>query len=70
MRIHLEHNGTVFEYERHPLPERRFRAICGLVAAGVYAGMVATVAALCGGCGLLAVVIATVLVVMVSKGMD
>ncbi len=53
MKIRLELGGTVFEYERHPLPEHRFRAICVLVAAGLYVGMVWTVTALCGIGGLL-----------------
>ena len=34
MRIRLEHNGTVFEFERRPLPEGRFKALCALAAAG------------------------------------
>ncbi len=38
MRIRLEHNGTIFEYERRPMPERRFKALCTLAAAWVYAG--------------------------------
>lgn len=64
MRIRLEHNGTVFEYERKPLPEGRFRVLCGLAAAGVYAGMVWAVAALCGVPGVLTVAAATVLISM------
>ena len=52
MRIRLEHNGTVFEFERRPMPEGRFKALCVLAAAGVYAGMVWAVAALCGVLGL------------------
>ena len=31
MRIYIEHNGTVFEYEHRPMPEGRFRALCALV---------------------------------------
>ena len=36
MKIRLEYHGTVFEYERRPLPDGRFRALCALAAAGVY----------------------------------
>ena len=32
MRVHLEHNGTIFDYEREPMPTNRFRAVCGLIA--------------------------------------
>ncbi len=67
MRIRLELGSTIFEYERHPLSERRFRALCALAAAGVYAGMVWAVATLCGAPGLLLVLIGTVLVALISK---
>lgn len=33
MRIHVEHDGTVFEYETKPMPEGRFRALCGVAYA-------------------------------------
>jgi hypothetical protein len=67
MRIRLEHNGTVFEYERRPMPEGRFKALCVLAAAGVYAGMVWAVAALCGGFGVLMVAVVTLFVVMIAS---
>lgn len=67
MRIRLEHNGTVFEYERRPMPEGRFKALCVLAAAGVYAGMVWAVAALCGGFGVLMVAAVTLIVVMIAS---
>ena len=31
MRVHLEHNGTIFDYEREPMPTDRFWAVCGLI---------------------------------------
>ncbi len=67
MRIRLEHNGTVFEYERRPMPEGRFKALCALAAAGVYAGMVLAVAALCGGWGVVAIMVVTLFVVMITS---
>ena len=67
MRIRLEHNGTVFEYERKPMPEGRFKALCALAAAGVYAGMVWAVAVLCGGWGVLMVAAVTLFVVMIAS---
>lgn len=67
MRIRLEYHGTVFEYERRPLPEGRFRALCALAAAGVYAGMVWAVAALCGTVGVGVVATGTLLVVMADN---
>lgn len=33
MRIHVEHAGTVFEYETKPMQESRFRALCGVAYA-------------------------------------
>ena len=41
MRIRLERSGTVFEYERPPMPEHRFKALCLLAAGGLYVGLVA-----------------------------
>lgn len=70
MRIRLEHHGTVFEFERKPMSEGRFRAICGLTAAGVYAGMVWAVASLCGFLGLLLMVFSTLFGGMIVKGLD
>lgn len=44
MRIRPEHNSTVFEYERKPMPEGRFKALCGFL--GVLLVCVVTVLAL------------------------
>lgn len=30
MKVRLEVDGKVFEYERHPMMENRFRALCRL----------------------------------------
>ncbi|MDE6456427.1 MAG: hypothetical protein K2L38_11110 [Dysosmobacter sp.] len=68
MKIRLERCGVVFEYERQPMKESRFRALCALAAAGVYAGMVAAVTALCGFLGLLVVAIFTVFLAMIAGG--
>lgn len=70
MKIRLEHNGTVFEFERRPMLAGRFKALCAVAAAGIYAGMVITVASLCGGFGLLLALAGTVLVIMVVKGLE
>ncbi len=38
MKVRLERNGIVFEYEKAPLPPERFRAVCrlaGVLIAGV-----------------------------------
>ena len=64
MRIRLERSGTVFEDERPPMPEHRFKALCLLAAGGLYVGLVAAVAALCGEFGVLMVVILTFVAVM------
>lgn len=62
MKIRMERRGVTFEYERQPMKENRFRALCLLTAAGMYAGMVAAVAALCGGWGLVIIAVATFLI--------
>lgn len=68
MRIRFERGGVVLEYERKPMKEGRFRSLCALAAAGVYAGMVAAVAALCGLQGLIAVGIGTILCMAIAAG--
>ena len=70
MKIRMERRGVVFEYERQPMKEGRFRVLCALAAVGVYAGMVAAVTALCGGFGLLLALFGTVLVAMLVKGLE
>ena len=67
MRIRLERSGTVFEYDRPPMPEGRFKALCLLAAGGLYVGLVAAVAALCGGWGVLMVAVVTLFVVMIAS---
>ena len=67
MKIRLERDGTVFEYTRQPLPEGRFKAVCGLAAAGLCTGLALGVAALCGLPGLIAVGVVTVLAVLFRK---
>lgn len=64
MRIRLERGDVIFEYETRPMPEGRFRTVCGLTAAGVYAGLVITVAALCGLLGVIVVGVLTLFGVM------
>ena len=66
MKIRLEHNGTVFEFERKPMTEGRFRALCAIAAAGVYAGMVWAVAALCDFPGLVLVLVGTVVAALAA----
>lgn len=50
------------------MTERRFYALCGLVAAGVYAGMVTAVAALCGLPGVIVAGLASVIITFIVKG--
>lgn len=65
MKVRFEKGGAVFEYERKPMKEHRFRCVCLLTAAAIYAGMVAAVAAMCGIPGLGAVLLATFFLVLV-----
>lgn len=61
MKLKLELDGKVLEYEQRPMRSSRFRALCALAAAGFYCGMVAAVANACGLPGLAVVGIATFL---------
>lgn len=70
MKIRLERGGVTFEYERQPMKESRFRVLCAFAAAGVYAGLVIGVTALCGSFGLLLALFGTALVAMVVKGFE
>ena len=64
IKKHADGKVTATIY-RPPLPVGRFRALCALAAAGVYAGMVLGIAALCGFPGVLLVVSMTVLCWMI-----
>ncbi len=55
MKIKFEHNGTAFEYQTRPMRKSYFRALCGLAAGGLYAGLTLGIAALCGLPGLIVV---------------
>ena len=70
MRIRFERDGTIVEFERHPLPYSRFKAMCAIAAAGIYAGMVTAVTALCGAFGLLLAMGGTALVALVVRGFE
>lgn len=62
MKLTFNLRGVVVEYERPPMPEGRFRALCLLAAGGLYVGLVAAVAALCGTIGVGVVAAATLLI--------
>lgn len=62
-------NGRVtVTVDRPPLPERRFKAVCAIAAAGIYAGLVIAVAALCGVPGVVVVGLVTLFAIMIIKG--
>lgn len=65
MKLRLEIDGRVFEYERKPMQERRFKALCGLAAGGLYVALVWAVATLCG---LLGVVVVALLTLFLGMG--
>lgn len=70
MKIRFERGDTAFEVEKDPMPPERFKAFYALAGAGVYAGMVIGVAALCGVFGVLLALLGTVLVAAVVKGLE
>lgn len=61
MRLRVEIDGRLLEYETRPMRASRFRAICNLCAAGIYALMVVKVASICGLAGVSVVAGVTVL---------
>ena len=68
MKIRFERGDTAFEVEKDPMPPERFKVVCALAGAGIYAGMVIGVAALCGGWGVVAVMGLTVVLAMIVGG--
>lgn len=66
MKIRLEKDGTAFEYEKSPMPEHRFKAVCFLIAAVVYGWMLVQVAALCGIVGVVAVSVISLFVSVIA----
>lgn len=67
MKIRLERSGTSFEFERPPMSEHRFRALCLLAAGGIYAGMAIGIAKLCGIFGLLVLAAATFIFILAAN---
>lgn len=67
MRIRFERSGTSFEFERPPMPEHRFKALCLLAAGGMYAGMAIGIAKLCGIWGLLVLAAATFIFILAAN---
>lgn len=65
VRIYLP--GMTIEREWPMMPEPRFKALCLLAAGGMYAGMVAKVAALCGLAGVGIIAVATFLICMIAS---
>ena len=71
MRITIEKHadgGFAVDMTRQPLPEGRFKAVYALAAAGVYAGVVISVAALCGVFGVLIAGAVTLLGLLIVNG--
>lgn len=53
-----------FELEKAPMPERRFRDVCLLAAAGMYVSMMVGVASLCGVFGVVSAAVGTLLTIV------
>lgn len=68
MKIRFERGDTAFEVEKDPMPPERFKTVCALAGAAVYAGLVIGVAALCGGWGVVAVMGLTVILALIACG--
>ena len=63
MKLHIDNRNGVWniDYESEPMPKRRFRAVCALIAAALYVGLAIGVTALCGLAGVGVVAVATFL---------
>lgn len=59
MKLKLDFHGTIFEYEKQPMPERRFKALCALAGAALYVTLVIAVMRLCGLLGLIVMAFVT-----------
>lgn len=68
MRIRVEHNGTAFEFERTPMDEGRFRAVCKIVGAALYVGLAWIVASICGLFGFVALAIVSLFACLAYVG--
>lgn len=66
MKLKIDFHGVIFEYEKKPMQEGRFRRLCALVAAALYVVLAVGVTRLCGLLGFLALSFATVLVVFID----
>lgn len=67
MKLRLERNGTVFEYEKKPMPEGRFKALCGIVAGAMGISILKVIASSCGAFGVISVGIIVLLGYMMKK---
>lgn len=69
IRIDKRNDGFTVHIDRPPLPEDRFKAVCAVSAAGIYAGMVIGVAALCGPEGLFFAAVLTIVLAVIVGGL-
>lgn len=67
MRMKLDFHGVVFEFEKKPMQESRFRLLYTLLAAALYVGLAIGVTALCGFLGLLVVAVVTIIVFAIKE---
>lgn len=67
MKLKLDFHGVIFEYEKKPMQEGRFRRLCTLAAVALYVIMVIGTTALCGVWALLAIAVVTLIVLAVSS---
>lgn len=66
MKLKLDFHGVIFEYERKPMQEGRFRLLYALAAAALYVGLAIGATVLCGFRGLLVVAALTLIVFAVE----
>lgn len=67
MKLKLDLHGVIFEYEKKPMPEARFRRLCALAAVALYVSLAVGVTRLCGFLGLLVIAFATLAVLAVES---
>ena len=68
VNLHIDNRDGVWniDYERRPMSKRRFRAVCALIAAALYACIAIGITALCGLAGAGVVAGTTFLCALVS----
>lgn len=67
MKMKLDFHGIIFEMEKKPMQESRFRLLYTLAAAALYVCMAISATDLCGFLGLLVIAVDTIIVFAIKE---